>query len=143
MLKRLGLYLSQPVREYVNKKSQSSILLKAISEYLRQAKRPEVCFLYYGNRKLSVDRRVKRYNRPQDLTRHFRREHLDRLNKDERVECGFCGEAGAQDAHAESRAYHTQDPFLTTSPTKFLARFCTEGRLRCTFGVQNCRTCNE
>jgi Protein of unknown function (DUF3435) len=88
--KRSDQHAARPASEHVNKETLSTFLLDSTLEHLRQATRPVACFLCYGRKKLSIARRTKRYNRPQDLTRHFRQDHLDRLNKGERVKCGFC-----------------------------------------------------
>ncbi len=88
--KRLGQHVGQPASEPVNEEARSTSLLKAALEHLRQATRPVACFLCYGNQNLPIDRRIKRYNRPQDLTRHFRDDHLKRLEEGERIRCGFC-----------------------------------------------------
>jgi Protein of unknown function (DUF3435) len=88
--KRLDQRVGRPASEHVNEEARSTSLLKATLEHLRQSTRPVACFLCYGNQNLPIDRRTKRYNRPQDLTRHFRDDHLERLEDGERIRCGFC-----------------------------------------------------
>jgi Protein of unknown function (DUF3435) len=105
--KRLDQNTGRPASETVNEEAQSTLLLNTTVDHLRQAERPVACFLCYGNSKLSIYRRTKRYNRPQDLTRHFRQDHLERLNEKEPVGCGFCGVRLQHKMHLRNHA-HTQ-----------------------------------
>lgn len=69
--------------------SPADVLFSTTLEHLNHASRPVVCFLCFGNVNLSIDQRTRRYNRPQDLTRHFRG-HLNRLGEGESTKCHFC-----------------------------------------------------
>lgn len=64
--------------------SPAEVLLRSTLEHLQQAQKPLACFQCFGSQKLPVHRRTKLYSRTQDLTRHFRTEHL------ENRECYFC-----------------------------------------------------
>lgn len=70
--------------------SPTTALVSSTREHLEHADRPVVCFLYFGNPRLSLNRRTWRYNRPQDLTRHFRRDHLKILRANDAAECHLC-----------------------------------------------------
>jgi Protein of unknown function (DUF3435) len=88
--KQLDQHVGRLASKHVNEEVRSTTLLKATLEHLRQATRPVACFLCYGNQSLPIDRRTKKYTRPQDLTRHFRDDHLKRLDEGERIRYGVC-----------------------------------------------------
>ena len=101
---RLEQDVSQPSNSSGHEEAQSASLLDATLKHLRQEKRPLICFLCFGNRKLSIGRRIKKYNRPQDLTRHFREDHLKRLEEDEFLHCGLCNEKLKHKMHLRNHA---------------------------------------
>lgn len=103
--KRLDQNTGQPANENLNEEAHLTSLLNTTHEHLRQARRPEACFLCYGNSKLSIYRRTKRYNRPQDLTRHFRQDHLERLDEKEPVNCGLCRVRLRHRSHLQNHAH--------------------------------------
>jgi Protein of unknown function (DUF3435) len=103
--KRLSRHAGQLVSQDVNGEAESTFLLNSTLEYLREAERPVACFLCYGNLKLSIYARTKRYNRPQDLIRHFRQDHLNRLNEKEPVGCSFCGVRLQHKMHLQNYAH--------------------------------------
>jgi Protein of unknown function (DUF3435) len=105
--KRLDRHAGQPASQDVNGEAESTVLLHSTLEHLRRAERPVACFLCYGNPKRSIYTRTKRYNRPQDLTRHFRKDHLNCLNEKEPVRCDFCKVTLQHKMHLQNHA-HTE-----------------------------------
>jgi hypothetical protein len=85
--------------------SQSQGRLSFTLDHLRHARRPLVCFLCFGNTKAPVHKRTKRYNRPQDLTRHFRDDHLKALGDGERTECEICQVPLENKMHLQSHGH--------------------------------------
>jgi Protein of unknown function (DUF3435) len=103
--KRLEQNSRQPASKMIIKEAQSTSLLDTTYKHLCQAERPVACFLCYGKLKLSIYRRTKRYNRPQDLTRHFRRDHLNQLKDKESVDCNFCKVRLQHKTHLQNHAH--------------------------------------
>lgn len=99
--KQPGPHSTRPVSGNAN--TQPSTILQDTLKHLSQAERPVVCFLCYGNPRLSDDRRVKRYSRPQDMTRHFRG-HLKQINRNEQIKCGLCGMQLEHKMHLQNHA---------------------------------------
>ncbi|EER42287.1 C2H2 finger domain-containing protein [Histoplasma capsulatum H143] len=64
--------------------------LRAAEEHIRDAKQPRGCFECYAHPGSSDHRRIHRYSRPADLSRHFRDDHLLHLKDGEPAWCSWC-----------------------------------------------------
>ena len=69
-----------------------------------QERRPTFCFLCLANKKLPLDKRVYRFGTPGDLSKHFRRRHLENIREDDTVECGVCNMPLDDKIHLQNHA---------------------------------------
>jgi hypothetical protein len=64
--------------------------LEAAKVAVNQEKRPTVCFICLGNKRLPVKRRISTFQTPGDLSRHFKLTHLSKVGKKQEVTCLLC-----------------------------------------------------
>ena len=69
-----------------------------------QEKRPTICFLCLGKKKLALDKRVYRFGTAGDLSKHFRRRHLENIRDDDAIECRICNMPLDDKMHLQSHA---------------------------------------
>ena len=67
-------------------------------------KRPTLCFLCLARKKLPLDKRVYRFGTPGDLSKHFRRRHLENIRDDDTIECGVCNMPLDDKMHLQNHA---------------------------------------
>jgi hypothetical protein len=91
----------------------ASEALEAAKVSVYKEARPRICFLCLGNEKLPVDERSYQFYTPGDLTKHFRRKHLQHVGLKESLECKLCKVALQGKMHLQRHAY---DIHGTVSP---------------------------
>ena len=70
-----------------------------------QEKRPTFCFLCLARKKLPLDKRLYRFGTPGDLSKHFRRRHLENIRDDDTIECGVCSMPLDDKMHLQNHAF--------------------------------------
>jgi hypothetical protein len=68
-------------------------------------KRPKICFLCLGNEKLPVDVRTHPFHTSGDLSKHFKRKHLQHVKAGESLECELCQVSLGNKMHLQRYAY--------------------------------------
>jgi hypothetical protein len=64
--------------------------LEAAKVAVNGEKRPKVCFICLGNKRLPVKRRISTFHTPGALSRHFRITHLSKVGREQEVACLLC-----------------------------------------------------
>lgn len=64
--------------------------LEAAKVAVYKEKRPKICFLCLGDEELPLEDRIYPFSSPGDLSRHFRRKHLNHFKEGERLSCKLC-----------------------------------------------------
>jgi hypothetical protein len=81
----------RPVGGDVSKVTNTdAIALRQAIISIRTDKRPRICFLCLGNSNLPTHERVFSFKDPGCLSKHFRRKHVQKMEKEQRVKCKIC-----------------------------------------------------
>jgi hypothetical protein len=76
-------------------------------------KRLRVCFLYLGNEKLPLAQRIHPFSTLGNLSKHFRRKHLNHIKSGESVSCNLCKVPLSDKMHVQR---HAEEIHGTVSP---------------------------
>ena len=74
-----------------------------------QKKRPTICFLCLAKKKLALNKRVYHFETAGDLSKHFRRRHLENIRDDDAIECEICNMPLDDKMHLQSHALRIHD----------------------------------
>ncbi|KAF1966830.1 hypothetical protein BU23DRAFT_584167 [Bimuria novae-zelandiae CBS 107.79] len=64
--------------------------LEAAKVSVYKEKRPRICFVCLGNKKLPTAKRTHSFHTPGDLSKHFMRRHLANVRDGDLLRCGLC-----------------------------------------------------
>jgi uncharacterized protein DUF3435 len=78
------------IKQEKDMQSPQDRALEAAMLSVFKEKRPTICFLCLGNDTAPFNDRIYSFNKPGDLSRHFRRRHLSIAQKGGPVECKVC-----------------------------------------------------
>jgi hypothetical protein len=73
-----------------NRSEYRSEALEAAKVSVYKETRPRICFVCLGNEKLPTDVRVYSFHTPGDLSKHFKRKHLQHIKEGEIPRCESC-----------------------------------------------------
>ena len=76
---RIGIALSQVKIKEDAKILEAAKALKRAKLFLHKEKRPKICFIYFGNEKLAISKRIYRFHALTALIKHFRQAYLSKL----------------------------------------------------------------
>jgi hypothetical protein len=103
-------------------KSQLGYKEKALEEAkvsVFKDKRPNVCFLCLGNKRLPLAQRIRPFSTLGDLSKHLRRKHLQCIKSGEGLSCNLCKVSLPDKMHVQR---HAQEIHATVSPRHFYDR---------------------
>jgi hypothetical protein len=78
---------ASPVKSQLDNEQQA---LEAARVAVYKKKRPKIYFLYLGNETSPLAQRIYPFRSPGDLSKHFRRKHLNHFKERERLSCKLC-----------------------------------------------------
>jgi Protein of unknown function (DUF3435) len=87
--------------------------LEAAKVSVFKEKRLKVCFLCLGNKGLPLAQRIRPFSTPGDLSKHFRRKHLQHIRGREALSCNLCKVPLVDKTHLQR---HAQEIHGTVSP---------------------------
>ena len=105
--KRSGGRYKTAVVKKEDRPSPEDEALKAamLSVYIKNPnERPTICFLCLGNEKLAFNTRVYSFSRPNDLTKHFKRKHLEHVKEGDPIGCEVCKMSLNHKMHLQNHA---------------------------------------
>ncbi|KAF2184253.1 hypothetical protein K469DRAFT_781538, partial [Zopfia rhizophila CBS 207.26] len=79
--------------------------LEAAKVSVYKEKRPTICFICLGNGKLPIGQRIQSFYTSGDLSKHFKRMHLRRVEKEECIKCDLCQIFLENKMHLQRHAY--------------------------------------
>jgi hypothetical protein len=99
----------RPKRAAIKKESPSpeEEALKAamLSVYIKDPKeRPTVCFMCLGNESASLSVRIYSFSSPSDLSKHFKKKHLKKVEEVEAPGCKLCNMPLDHKMHLQNHA---------------------------------------
>jgi hypothetical protein len=97
-----GHQLTHPRAETLSEKASEALEEAKVKVY--KEPRPRICFLCLGNENLPVDERTYEFYSSGDLTRHFKRKHLQYVGSVEFLECKLCQVALEDKMHLQRHA---------------------------------------
>ncbi|KAH8598361.1 hypothetical protein B0O99DRAFT_650275 [Bisporella sp. PMI_857] len=68
-------------------------------------KRPLICFVCFGRKSLSFEKRVYVFASPEDFTKHFKRKHLSQIKKRQKPYCNICPMQLEHKMHFQNHAF--------------------------------------
>lgn len=73
-----------------NRPEYKSEVLEAAKVSVYKETRPRICFVCLGNENLPTDARTYSFHTSGDLSKHFKRKHLQHIKEGESLECELC-----------------------------------------------------
>jgi len=100
------------VQRVAGKSKQSEAVVNPLAAALESAtvavykeKRPTICFMCLGNENNPIEKRIYLFGTSGDLTKHFKRRHLAKIQEGQEVWCVLCSKQLDNKMHLQRHAY--------------------------------------
>ena len=82
--------------------------LEAARVLVYKEKRLRICFVFLGEN-LLIEQRIQEFSTPGDLSKHFRRRHLQHIKEGDSLGCKLCQVSLAHKMHLQRHALEVHD----------------------------------